>query len=115
VVVIAERNYARHYHSKYTLPLGWDASLVRGPLVKKLAEPEKLKISESFNDRAVLMYLRGDRHRALELAIKALEYNPHNFEAFINKALLKWKLAMIRDEELLERLTSVGKLWDIVL
>ena len=43
------------------------------------------------------------------MAQKALDVNPANLEAFINKALMKWKLAHLTDEDLLAFVTEQGR------
>jgi tetratricopeptide (TPR) repeat protein len=65
--------------------------------------------AENLNDRAGVMYLRGDYYRALELATEALKVQPTNLEAFLNMSLLEWRLAKIRDDELLQRAEHMSK------
>lgn len=83
-VNIAARNYQVHYNPNYRLPEDLDLSERKGVLINKLAHEENLKRSESLNDRSVLLYLRGLRQEALDLATKSLEINPLSFEAYMN-------------------------------
>ena len=49
-----------NFNTKYQLPAGLDITELKGPLVKTLANESNIKMSENLNDRAVLMYLRGE-------------------------------------------------------
>jgi len=74
-----------------------------------MALEQQIKIAENFNDRAVLLFIRGMTEEALIVSQKAIDVNPKNLEAFINRALMRWKLAHFTDEDLLTYVTEEGK------
>ncbi|TNV86825.1 hypothetical protein FGO68_gene13277 [Halteria grandinella] len=71
--------------------------------INEIQNSEKRFMAENLNDRGVFYYLRGDYSTAFTITKKALQINPSNLEAFLNMNLLEWRLAKLRDDELLLR------------
>ncbi|HUI08514.1 MAG TPA: protein kinase [Verrucomicrobiae bacterium] len=71
-------------------------------------EPEAAEhLADSLNNRAVSLMDLGKQDEALRLWGQALKGEPHHPEATYNDALVRWRLACIGDDELVQRLKEV--------